>query len=79
MNQKRKNINKKLEQLGRKLNMNSSDIAVAKITILTIFGTLTLSIFAVIIRRLLCSQLDPSGLWYLVPTEINSGFLGRFF
>ncbi len=69
----------KLKQLGQKLNLNDSDIAMAKITIGAMIGTFVIVVLTTLIRRILCSQLDPSGLWYLVTPEINSGLLGRFF
>ena len=78
MTQKRKKAIM-LKQLGQKLNLNDSDIAKAKITIGAMIGTFGIVVLVTVLRKILCSQLDPSGLWYLVPDEINSGMLGRFF
>jgi hypothetical protein len=68
-----------LKQLGQKLNLNDSDIAMAKITIGAMVGTFAIIVFTTLIRKILCSQLDPSGLWYLITPEINSGLLDHFF
>ena len=68
-----------LKQLGQRLNLNDSEISMAKITIGAMIGTFAILILTTLIRRILCSQLDPSGLWYLVTPEINSGFFGYLF
>ena len=78
MKKKRNEINAKLKQLGQLVNLNDNDIAMAKMTMGTMMGMIIITGIVTIFSKILCSQLDPSGLYYLIPSDIRTGMLSRF-
>ncbi len=74
-----KEKNAKLRQLGQTLHLNDSDIAMAKTTLGTMMGMIIITGLVTLLSKIMCSHLDPSGLYYLVPSEIRTGMLSRFF
>jgi hypothetical protein len=75
----RKKIDKKLRRLGRLLDMQGNDIAMAKLRVQTMLGALVITGIVALLSKMLCAQLDPSGLYYLVPQQTSQSFLSRFF
>jgi len=74
-----KTIDSKLNQLGQMLDLRTNDVAMAKLRLQTMIGMLIITGIVTLLSRLLCTQLDPSGLYYLVPQQSSHGLLSRFF
>lgn len=72
-------IGTKLQELGETIGLEPNDIQRAKRTMRSMLSMLVITGIVALLGKIITSQLDPSGLYYLVVSIKDFGMLSRFF
>jgi len=75
----RRKMNPMLHELGHTLGLNDTDITRAKQTTKSMLGMAIISAVVILIGRIVSSQLDATGLYYVGVSIRDFGFFSRFF
>jgi len=75
----RRNMNATLHELGQTLGLDDSDIARAKRTTKSMMSMAIVAVIVMFIGRVVTTQLDASGLYYIGVSIKDFGWFSRFF
>jgi len=79
MNGRKKHIHTKLQQMGKMLGLDDSDINNAKRTAVSTLSIAIAAAVVILIGKIVTSQLDAVGLYYTGVSIKDFGLLSRFF
>ena len=79
MNQKKKQLTTTLQKIGQKLEMTDQDVALATKTARSMIGMTIAAAIVLLIGKIITTQLDAIGLYYVGVSISDFGLLSRFF